>query len=197
MLCQVKHALLPSALVACATARSVRDGENFSDSSILALLLLADCVRLAGQFPPPQNLYSHQQGTFLDLVLDDVDWEAKAQALRQPHPVPAGYLTGLQVPRPALCRFGVQWHEVGAAQHRQLRHLYADQQKVIYAPEVASYAYYATCVVSGSLSWGDHLRMVTFCQEVGTVVATRCAFCDREPSIPSIVVCCAIHTDGF
>ena len=69
---------------------------------------LCNCVRLAGQFPPPQHLYSHRRGTFLDLVLDDVDREAKAQALRQPHPVPAGYLAGLQVPQPAFCRFGVQ-----------------------------------------------------------------------------------------
>ena len=65
-------------------------------------LLLADCVRLAGQFPPPQHLYSHQQGTFLDLVLDDVDREAKAQALRQPHPVPASWLPR-GIASPATC----------------------------------------------------------------------------------------------
>ena len=52
----------------------------------LADLLLADRVRLAGRFPQPQHLYSQQQATFPDLVLDDVDQEAKAQALRQPHP---------------------------------------------------------------------------------------------------------------
>ena len=181
--------------MACATARSLREGGSFKDSKSflqalcsrrseelgtgLVDLLLADCVRLASQFPPPQHLYSHQQGSFLDLVLDDVDREAKAQALRQPHPVPAGYLAELQVPQPAFCMNGVQWHDVGMVQYSQLRQLYAQQQIVLYAPEVASYAYYATCVASGSLSWGNHLRMVTFRHELGSVVATRCAFCDN------------------
>ena len=45
--------------------------------------------------------------------------------------------------------------------------------------EVASYAYYATCVVSSSLSWGNHLRMVSFRHELGSAVATRCAFFDN------------------
>ena len=88
VLCHVKHALLASGTAACATARSLREGESFTDSRsyIQALssrrpeelgeglvnLLLSNCIRLAGQFPPPQYLYSHQQGTFLDSVLDDV-----------------------------------------------------------------------------------------------------------------------------
>ena len=146
-------------------------------------LLLADCIKLAGQFPPPQHLYSHQQGTFLDSVLDDVDREAKAQALCQPHPVAAGYLSGLQVPQPAFCRNGVQWHNASTVQYRQLRRLYPKQQDVMYAPEVASFAYYATCVASGPLSWGDHLRMVTFRHELGITAATRCAFCDAVLTI--------------
>ena len=54
---------------------------------------------------------------------------------------------------------------------------------MLYAPEVASYAYYATCVAFGSLSWGDHLRMVTFRQELGSAVATRCAFCDNVVTV--------------
>ena len=144
VLCQGNHTLLASGSVACATARSLREGGIFTDSKsfIQALcsrrpeelgtglvdLLLADCVRLAGHFPPPQHLYSHQQGTFLDLVLDDVDREAKAQVLRQPHPVPTGYLATLQVPQLAFCRNGVQWHDAGTVQYRQLRQLYARQQ---------------------------------------------------------------------
>ena len=64
-------------------------------------------------------------------------------------------------------------------QYRQLRQLYAKQQEVLYAREVASYAYYATCVASSSLSWGDHLRMVTFRHKLGSAVAARCAFCDN------------------
>ena len=195
VLCQVKHTLLASGSVACATARSLREGGSFIDSKSyiqtlcsrrpeelgtgLVDLLLADCVRLAGQFPPPQHLYSHQHGTFLDLVLDDVDREAKAQALRQPHTVPAGYLAGLQVPQPAFCKNGVQKHDTGTVQYHQLHQLYAKQQEVLYASEVVSYAYYATCVASGSLSWGDHLRMVTFRHELGSAVATRCVFCDN------------------
>ena len=71
----------------------------------------------------------------------------------------------------------MQWHEAGTVQHL-LRQLYAKQQEVIYAPDVASYAYYATCVASGSLSWGDHLRMVTFRQELGCAVATCYELCD-------------------
>ena len=41
-------------------------------------LLLTDCIDQAASFPPPQHLYSHREGTFLDLVLDDVDNAAKA-----------------------------------------------------------------------------------------------------------------------
>ena len=160
ILCRVKRAMLASTHVACATAQCLREGGSFmhSKSFILALrsrrpeelgtglvdLLLANCIEHATHFPPPQHLYSHQEGIFLDLVLDDVDREAKAQALQQPHPMPAGYLVVPQTPQPAFCRDGVQWHDVSTIQSRQLRRLYATQQEVEYAPEVASYAYYAT-----------------------------------------------------
>ena len=133
VLCQVKHTLLASGSEPCATAHSPGEGGGFVDSKsfIQALcsrcleelgtglvdLLLADRVKLAGQLPPPQHLYSHQQGTFLDLVLEDVDHEAKAQALQQPHPITAGYLAGLQVPQPAFCRNGVQWHDADTVQY--------------------------------------------------------------------------------
>ena len=81
--CRIKSTLLASAHVACATARSLRKGGNLTDSKsfIMALhsrrpselstglvdLLLADCIDEATPFPPPQHLYSHQEGTFLDL----------------------------------------------------------------------------------------------------------------------------------
>ena len=108
VLCHVKHAFLVSGTAAYATARSLREGGSCTDSrsyiqglsscrpeepgEALVDLLLSDCIRLAGRFPPPQHLYSHQQDTFLYSVLDDVDRAAKAQALRQPRPVPAGYI---------------------------------------------------------------------------------------------------------
>ena len=44
-------------------------------------------------------------------------------------------------------------------------------------PLMASFAYYATCVASGSLSWGDHLRMVTFRHGLSPATLSRCAFC--------------------
>ena len=114
ILCRVKHVMLASTHVACTTPHSLREGGNFTDSKsfILALrsrhpqelgtglvdLLLAYCIKHATHFRVPQHLYSHQEGTFLHLVLDDVDREAKAQALRQPHPMPAGYLAVAQTP---------------------------------------------------------------------------------------------------
>ena len=63
-------------------------------------------------------------------------------------------------------------------QYRELRQLYARQQDVVYALEVASFAYHVSCVAYGSLSWGDHLRMVTFRHDPGATIVTRCAFCD-------------------
>ena len=94
---RVKSALLTSAHAACGTARNLRRGGNFTDSKpfILELrsrrpsefgtglvdLLLADCIDQATPFPPPQHLYSHQEGTFLGRVLDDVHNAAKAKAL--------------------------------------------------------------------------------------------------------------------
>ena len=70
-------------------------------------------------------------------------------------------------------------HDTSEVQHRQLRELYAKQQEVLGVREAACYAYYATCVASSSLSWGNHLRMVTFRQELESEVATRCAFRDN------------------
>ena len=112
--CRVKRTMLAATHVACATAHNLRNGGNFTDSKSFILVLrnrrreelgtglvdrlLADCIEHATHFPPPQHLYYHQDGTFLYLVLDDVDREAKAQALRQPHPMPAGYLAVLQTP---------------------------------------------------------------------------------------------------
>ena len=101
---RVKSAIGGSPRVSCAFVRSLREGRNFkhSKSFIMALhyhhpndlgtglvdLLLLECVRMSERFPPPPHLYSHQEGTFLDVVPNDVDREAKAQALRQPHPMP-------------------------------------------------------------------------------------------------------------
>ena len=86
--------LLASAHVACATAYSLREGGSFTDSKSFIMahhnrrpgelgtglvdLLLADCIHWAKSFPPPQHLYSHHEGTFLDLVLDEVDSAANA-----------------------------------------------------------------------------------------------------------------------
>ena len=107
-----------------------------------------------------------------------MDEAAKAQALRQPCPVAAGYIAGLQDPQPAFSRDGVQWHDASTVEYRQLRRLHARQQDVVFAPKVACFAYYTTCVASGSLSWGDHLRIVTFRHGLGTAIITQCAFCD-------------------
>ena len=221
--CCARHTLLALGTAACATARSLREVGSFADSRsyIQALstrrpdeldeglvdLVLSDCIKLARHFPPPeQHLSSHQQGTFLDSVVDDVDKAAKAQALRQPRPVLVGYIAGVQDTQPALTRDGVQWHNASTLQYCQLRRLCARQQDVLCAPEVASFAYYATCVAFGSLSWGDHLRMVTFRHDLGTAIVTRCALCDavltaahfqgRLPLQPT-VVCCTVHADGF
>ena len=53
------------------------------------------------------------------------------------------------------------------------------QQEVIYAPEVASYAYYASCVTLGALSWGEHLRMVSFRHRLDVPGCVTCAFCGQ------------------
>ena len=150
---RMKHARLAPTHVACATACRFRKGGNFTDSKsfILAIrsrlleelgaglvdLLLADCMAHATHFTPPQHLYCHQDCIVLDLVLDDVHREAKAQALRQPHPMPAGYPAVPQTPQPAFCRDGVQWHDVSTTDSRQLQRLYATQQEVEKGPEVA------------------------------------------------------------
>ena len=109
-----------------------------------------------------------------------MDGRAKAQALRQPYPMPVGYIADLQPPQPSFSRDGVQWHDAGTVQIRRLRQLYAAQQDVEYTPEVASYAYYASSVASGSLSWGEHLRMVSFCHGLDTAVLVQCTFCGNK-----------------
>ena len=76
--------------------------------------------------------------------------------------MPVGYIVGLQPPQPGFSRDGVQWHDANSVQSRWLHQLYAEKQEVECAPEMASYAYYASSVAPGSLSWGEHLRMVTF-----------------------------------
>ena len=194
VLCRVRHTLLALGVAACATTRGLREGGSFtgSRSYIQALssrrptelgeglvdLLPSDCIKQACKLPPPQHLCSQQQGSLLESALDDVDEAAKAHTLRQPRRVPAGYIAGLPDPQPAFSRDGVRWHDASTVQYRQPRRLYAQQQDVVYAPEVASFSYYATCVASTSLSWGDHVRMVTFRHDLGTAVITRCAFGD-------------------
>ena len=94
VLCRVRHTLLASRAIACATARSLWEGGSVTHSwsyiqapssrrpaergEGLVDHLASDCIKLASQFPPPQHLYFHQQGTFLDSVLDDVDEAANA-----------------------------------------------------------------------------------------------------------------------
>ena len=191
VLYRLKHQLLTSKQVAYATAQCLRAGGTFTDSQsfIQALqspnelgtglvdLLLADCMSYSGSFPPPNHLYSHLEGTFLDAVLDEVDEVAKTQALWQPRPVPVGYIEGLQTPRLGFHCDGVHWHDASALQYKKLRQLYTAHHSVGYAPTIASYSYYATCVVSGSLTWGDHLRMVTFRHGLMSTPSVRCAFC--------------------
>ena len=85
VLYRVKSMILDSPRVSCATACTLRDGGNFTDSRsfIMALsscgpkelgtglvdLLLADCVRQADRFPSPQHLYSHQEGNWIQCCM--------------------------------------------------------------------------------------------------------------------------------
>ena len=138
VLYRVKSMVLELPRVSRATVRSLREGGNFtySKSFIMALnsrrpgdlcmgLLLAECVCLSERFPPPRHLYYHQEGTILDVVLDVVDNVAQAQAQRQPHPMPAGYIGGLQPSQPSCCKDGVQWHDASIVQDRLLQQHYA------------------------------------------------------------------------
>ena len=196
VLYSVKSMILALASVSCAIARSLKEGGNFTDSKsfIMALhsrrpddlgtglvdLLLADCVCQAELFARPRHLYSHQDGTFPDAVLDAVDSTAKIQALQQPYPMPVGYIEGLQPSQTSFSNDGVQWHDASTVQDRLLRRLYEVQQEVKYAPEVASYAFYTSCVASSSLSWGKHLRMVPFHHGLDTSNPVMCAFYDSR-----------------
>ena len=83
-------------------------------------LLLIDYLCMSAKFPTPRHLYSHQEGTFLDEVLDDADSTAKVQALQQSHPMPVGYIEGLQPPQPGFWRDGVQRHDSITLQIRLL-----------------------------------------------------------------------------
>ena len=72
----------------------------------------------------------------------------------------------------------MQWHDATAVQKRLLQQHHAAQQKVDCAPEVASYAFYAFCVACGYLSWGEHLRIVSFRHGSDTPTPVTCAFPD-------------------
>ena len=73
----------------------------------------------------------------------------------------------------------MHWHDAGTLRYTLLRRVYAAPQGVDYAPSVASYAYYATCVASGSLSWRTHLRMITFQHGLAVNSPVQCPFCAR------------------
>ena len=105
-----------------------------------------------------------------------------------------GYIAGLQPPQPSLSHDGVQWHDAGTVQSRRLRQLYVEQQEVEYAPEVASYAYYASSVASGSLSWGEHLRMVTFRRGLETAISVQCAICGGTVTVAHFQGSCQYST---
>ena len=92
--------------------------------------------------------------------------------------MPVGYIEGLQPSQPGFSKARVHWHDAGTIHDRLLQQLYAVQQEAEYAPEVASYTFYASCVASSSLSWGEQLRMVSFRHGLDTSTAVTCAFCD-------------------
>ena len=112
VMCRVRSMLLAFPHIACVTTRSLREGGDFIASRpfIIAVhrpppselgmwlvdLLLAECIDHAAPFGPPHHLYSRQEGTFPDLVLDEVDGAATAQALQQPYPIPVGYIADLR-----------------------------------------------------------------------------------------------------
>ena len=97
VLLRVKRWVWESPRISCATVRSLREGGNLTDSKSfitvicsrrpddlgmgLVDVLLAVCVCLAECLPPPQHWYSHEDCTFLDTPLYQVDGEAKTQAL--------------------------------------------------------------------------------------------------------------------
>ena len=75
-------------------------------------MLIVERARMSERFRPPQHLYTHEEGTFLDAVPEDVDRAAKTQALQQPHLVLVPYAEGLQPLEPVFRREGMQWHDV-------------------------------------------------------------------------------------
>ena len=78
----------------------------------------------------------------------------------------------------------MQWHDLNTILDWLLRQQYAMQyamqHEVTYAPQVASYAYYASCVASGALSSGEHLQMVSFRHGLDTPSRVTYAFCDQR-----------------
>ena len=114
VLFHVKSIVFDTTRVSCASADNLWEGGDFINSKwcIMALqscrpddlgrglahLLLAEYFRMARCFPPPEHLYPHQEGTFLDTLLDAVDSVAKTQALHQP----LSYIGSLQPSQPCF-----------------------------------------------------------------------------------------------
>ena len=88
-------------------------------SNPLVRAIIHACRDLLQRMSPPQHLRSHQTGTFLDAVLDQVDSAAKKVAQRQQPAV--GWIAHLQPPQVAFLFAGTQIQDLSFLVRKKVR----------------------------------------------------------------------------
>ena len=128
-------------------------------SSPLSDDLLRACRGLLSKgFSASQHLYSHRVGTFLDVLLDVADGEAKKQASGARPEV--GWIRGLQTPQVCFTHNDVQLHNLDHLVETSSRRLWDLHMEAPEHRERRSLGVYAAVTERGSIRWGAHLRMM-------------------------------------
>ena len=139
------------------------------------------CRGMAGGHAPPRHLYSHNAGTWLDALLDQVDANTC--------PNTSGWLSPLRDPRICFSHTGLLVHD---ARPNARRALLASQHAYSAAPLPQRHPAlngYASAVNHGLITWGDHLTVTSIRLSLSPRRDTPCPLCIMPASGDHILSC--------
>ena len=137
-------------------------GSQNDSTSPLVTSLLTPCRLLIQHTTPPQHLYLHLTGTFMDLVMDAVDSLALEEGLDQ---VPRyGWIPKLQQLPILFTHCGRQVQDLQAVLDKKVPPCVHSALGVPYSPPSPSLLLYERVVMLGYVKWDLHLRIVAIRQ---------------------------------
>ena len=138
--------------------------------------LLVACRSLVKNTAPPQHLYSHLTGTFLDCVMDAVDNLAREVGMSQTPRY--GWIPELQVLPVLFTHDERQVQDFQAFLNKKIPACVLHHLQVPFHPPSPSLLLYERVVMTGAIKWGVHLRTVAIRQGLYNPPAvTTCCMC--------------------